>query len=663
MPVECNVPSEDITNAALEILERVARDAVWSGEHCTWNVEAVGDSARGQFVTWRLAQHDLYQGASGIALLMAEAFGVTRELEYRRCATGALLYAASVADRLPATSFGWCNGRVGVAYALARAARITNEDLWRREALRILAPLFGREREDEERDLIGGAAGAIPALLLIDAWLDCRPAGECALKLGHMLLECANRRTLGWSWPSPFWAVADDLTGYSHGTSGFGHALLELYRAYGLPEFRYAAEEAFRYERCHYSAIERNWPDLRRSNVGGERAKHATEAAMRLSHIARSTPIRCESRYLTLWCHGAPGIGLARLRAFDITGDPEYAEEARIAAYTTEESLTKDWESHMPNYSLCHGYFGNCETLLRGARSLNEPRWHHVVVDFVAHAVDRFRGRQWPSGTRVPDPSLFLGECGVAHFLLRMVHPEIPSVLLLEPMWLDPRKPEGRDTTLPEPSGVPREVVSLRRSHVSAHFGLTLAVAEQYPAVHTAIDRIVLNANDRAPVHTTFAMLDAHSKDAAAHFQDAFKLDRAVYELANESVDRVAWYLSQLVRPLADAVDWRHQQFALPSHVRLVVQQFDWDTWAQSDRTSLPIGADQPLYYAAFRQNHGHSAIVRLEPWESAWLALCAEGAIGLDDSRASAFMHTQSVSLADLLVFVQAAYAQGMLE
>ncbi|WP_442168444.1 lanthionine synthetase LanC family protein, partial [Rhizobium leguminosarum] len=82
---------------------------------------------------------------------------------------------------------------------------------------------------------------------------------------------------------------------------GIAWALLELHRETSLEAFRIAAEEGFRYEQHWFSPEQENWPDLR-------------------NYQAKATGTKQSLAYSTAWCHGAPGIGLSRLRAYEISG-------------------------------------------------------------------------------------------------------------------------------------------------------------------------------------------------------------------------------------------------------------------------------------------------------------------------------------------------------
>jgi lantibiotic biosynthesis protein len=91
------------------------------------------------------------------------------------------------------------------------------------------------------------------------------------------------------------------LTGLAHGGSGYAFALLELYSVAQDPVFLKTGRGAFGYEDELFDSVSGNWPDLRPFNSGNE-----------------------ASRFVTAWCHGAAGIGLARLRA--MVTDPAHGE-------------------------------------------------------------------------------------------------------------------------------------------------------------------------------------------------------------------------------------------------------------------------------------------------------------------------------------------------
>src|SRR4029453_9511880 len=106
---------------------------------------------------------------------------------------------------------------------------------------------------------------------------------------GEELIRRATISDHGWSWAIPGRRYPQHLCGLSHGASGIGWALLELFAATGDKRFREGATGAFDYERSWLDASTGTWPDLR---VGGQRrgGAHTTVSMMEAT-----------------WCHGEAG--------------------------------------------------------------------------------------------------------------------------------------------------------------------------------------------------------------------------------------------------------------------------------------------------------------------------------------------------------------------
>jgi lantibiotic modifying enzyme len=132
------------------------------------------------------------------------------------------------------------------------------------------------------------------------------------------------------------------------------------------------------------------------------------------------------------WCHGAPGIGLSRLRAFQLTGDERYRNEAEAALRTTALSLR---DATAGNFSLCHGVFGNSELLLAVAEIFGDQQHREVAESTALRATEHYpKDEHWPCG--VPGggetPNLMLGLAGIGYHYLRLYDAHSnPSVLCI----------------------------------------------------------------------------------------------------------------------------------------------------------------------------------------------------------------------------------------
>ena len=271
---------------------------------------------------------------------------------------------------------------------------------------------------ERQHDLLSGAAGGIVASLALEAALGDKRLLEPATRLAVQLQLGARKRAgrAGLSWPSHGFRTYGDLTGFSHGAAGIGYALLELWKRLGESEWRGIAEGAFEYEAARYEPEVQNWPDLR-------------EPAMPQS-VGR--PVRSCA---TAWCHGAPGIALSRLRAFELTGEPVRYEEARVGIGTTSRAVAADLDGATPVFALCHGITGNTEVLLEGNLTHDGlPQEHFAVAKAAVRQVaSRALRPQLTGAAEGRALGLMLGLAGTGYFLLRRINPGVPSVLLIQP--------------------------------------------------------------------------------------------------------------------------------------------------------------------------------------------------------------------------------------
>jgi lantibiotic modifying enzyme len=396
---------------------RLCRDALWDGERCNW----LGDSMEHIGKDWKVAHRalgpDLYGGTSGVALFLGCLFAFTGERLFRKTALGGIRQAISrTAIPEESSGLGFYSGLTGIAYSLVTLSRLFESAELDEHARRVLEGPLTRAPEPSALDVIAGSAGAIPALLTMSRVLGEDSACELAVRHGHNLLATADVRSVGLSWNTLNIPAADrrqDLTGFSHGAAGIGWALLELGEVTGEPRFVNAAEQAFAYERQWFDPAHENWPDFRSlydPTVQGDR-----------------TP-----GYPVTWCHGAPGIGLSRLRAFDITGTRVYRDEAEAALRCTERVLEAPVEG---NFCLCHGAAGNAELFLYAGQVLHEERYHLVATRVGEEGADRYETSHvpWPCGVTGGGecPDLMLGLAGIGQFYLRLYDPEQTPLILL----------------------------------------------------------------------------------------------------------------------------------------------------------------------------------------------------------------------------------------
>jgi lantibiotic modifying enzyme len=360
----------------------------------------------------------LYGGTSGAALFLAELYRATGDAAARTTALGAIRQALSRADSIaPIDRVGFFDGWTGIAVAATRVGLLTDEEGLLRAAQNLLRGIDPQHSADLQCGVISGAAGAIPALLALGELLRDGSSIDHAVRLGDGLLASADKHGNRWSWKLAKVSGEMNLTGFSHGTAGVACALLELFQASGDERYRSAAERAFEYERHWFDAKARNWPDFRGY---GRRA------------VRRHDVVPCSA----FWCHGAPGIAVSRIRAYEITQDPTCKAEAMVALQTTRESTERALDAQTMNFSLCHGLAGNGEILLLGERSLGKgfADAARLSTEIALAAADRLTAASPSRSLDVGGPAagLMVGLAGLGYFYLRLENPDVPSMLFLD---------------------------------------------------------------------------------------------------------------------------------------------------------------------------------------------------------------------------------------
>jgi type 2 lantibiotic biosynthesis protein LanM len=357
---------------------------------------------------------DLYDGLSGVVLFLAYLGAATTETCYTdlaQCAMTTLRRQLVLADEAMPTIGGF-SGWGGVIYTLTHLGALWERPHLFSEAERLVPRFTPLIKKDEHLDIIAGSAGCLASLLGLLRHVSSERILDAARQCGDRLLAGAEPRGRGIGWPAKV-VASQPLTGFSHGAAGIASVLLELAEVTGEDRYRQVARDAVAYERSVYSPQEKNWPDFR----VGDRATDAPPTAV-------------EPTFMTAWCHGAPGIGLARLRSLPYMDDAETRREIQVALQTTLHS------GFGSNHCLCHGDLGNIEFLHTAGESLGLPAWTsrtHRLANTILESLNRY-GPTCGTPHGVETPGLMTGIAGIGYGLLRLADPQrIPSVLMLEP--------------------------------------------------------------------------------------------------------------------------------------------------------------------------------------------------------------------------------------
>jgi len=355
---------------------------------------------------------DLYGGLPGVALYLAHAGEILQRPEDSLLARQSLAELDRQLERRDRVPFvGGFDGWGGLLYTWLRLGLLWKDEEFMQKALRAVPKMAGLIDGDRDLDLIRGAAGGIVPLLSLHRLSGDEDALELARRMGDRLVSAASPFREGLCWRTASFPV-HPLTGFSHGTSGFAWALLELFGATGEPRYRETAVRALTFEREFFSEIEKNWMDLRPVLKEIGTADYPREAVYSIS-----------------WCHGAAGIGLSRLRMMRHLDAPELLQDVRIAAETTLRL------GFGVNHCLCHGDLGNLELLVQAGSVLGEPSWRDLCAEKTRQVLAGIEQRGFLCGVPfyVETPGLMEGLAGIGYGLLRQAEPNrVPCSLLLD---------------------------------------------------------------------------------------------------------------------------------------------------------------------------------------------------------------------------------------
>ena len=394
-----------------EVGDMLCRDAL-ENEFCASWIGVTPMGAHERSVSLQPLDLGLYDGLSGCSLFLAYLAAVTGDKSYKRIARKTLTLVRRHLERgraggVPVRSLGGFSGLGGIIYTLAHLAVLWEDPSLIDEAKALAADVPALIEADKTLDVVGGSAGAIAALEVLNRVSASNHLLNAAVLCGERLLRQQQPQAKGAGWKTEI-DSNQPLTGFSHGAAGIAWALLKLAAWSKDPRFRTAAESAIAYERSTFVGEEANWPDYR--TLGGE---------------DQSGP-----RFMVAWCHGAPGIALARIDSLQYMDDSETQPEIRIALSKTVES------GFGMSHCLCHGDLGNLDILLYAAKRVDDSWWSEAGNRRASETLATIVERGCLCSTQASPVSLGLmtGLAGIGYGLLRLACPErVPPVLVLAP--------------------------------------------------------------------------------------------------------------------------------------------------------------------------------------------------------------------------------------
>ncbi|MCX6578906.1 MAG: hypothetical protein NT166_01825 [Candidatus Aminicenantes bacterium] len=392
----------------------------------SWNITTIEKD--NSLTAYKL--EDIFTGVSGVALFLIELYKVSQKEKYLDAAGEGARWLDYQCRREPSAFYSFLNGRMGVSYTFLKMAETTKENRYLQRALSIAEDCLDFLNDSRLVSFwLNGASGTILGLL----HLHCASGEKWLLEK----MEPFIRYLLENSHPGPkgvYWDRSNKningLCGFGNGAAGIGFTLLELGRYFNNEAFYWLAQQAFLYESCFYDESIQNWRDLRKVFHKYEDYK-AHEAA----YLEGNLDFFTRGGDVNYWAHGAAGIGLTRLRAFELLKKPIYEQEAKNAIARTMRQGGEN-EPIFPMFTLSEGETGNAELFLQSAAIFNDP-YYLTLAEAIAVKTLAYRKEHnyYPSGlrfdNRAGNSSFFRGDPGIGYFYLRVLEPQrVPSILL-----------------------------------------------------------------------------------------------------------------------------------------------------------------------------------------------------------------------------------------
>lgn len=599
--------NELILNEAKRIGDQLLAEAKSDPDGLYWETMEM-DTDRN--ISFRVVE-TLYSGTAGIVLFFLELFRATRDKRYLDSAVKGMDWTIAYCRKNPPTYFALITGRMGIPLALTRMhefARETGkpEGYYLEAALAIARPFRDFDLSFGVDDLIGGSSGALLGLMHLhaatarqfpddEAWLL-----KCIDTTAEKLIRSAHHGPRGLYWDRSDKQI-NGLCGLSHGAAGLGFVFLEVGRYFRNDAYYNLAEQAFLYEQHYFNEETQNWPDLRKGIYTDEdREEHI--AAYREGNQDFFTA----GGDMSAWCHGAPGIGLARLRAYQLLGKTSYLEDAEIAVKRTSLGVVNPQDPDRPySHIQCHGGGGNADLFIDAYRLLGQDHYLELAQKAAEYALTSYENNKYYlpgfgyGGTR-EDRSLFMGIAGVGYFYLRLLDPHHVPSILAPSLDAEPVREIAQESEYPT---ISLSLAALQERLLENTFKRTIFCANQLLPQQTRtffqLNHLDTAAGDSLPrqfARFITQTIPALQKGEQELMNDVFTLDHETWNMDQTVKSRAMLAVKDIVlkdqnekmlKQMTDLDGLMEQTFVLEPGNRLMLQGWSWniddiETWQEN---------------------------------------------------------------------------------
>ena len=430
--IDTNIPGAFFLTAAKEAGDHLVQTAVWdkTRTYCNWlGARDIVDAQTAKYAKRVAAlSPEFYSGSAGVASFLLELYHSTQDEKYLATALGGWFRSVHYmqVNEFPASPISFYAGELGLIYVGYRFLEVNPglAGMVEPHLNKMIQNLPNGFNVNHSLDVIGGNAGAIPVMLQLKRQYNLDIFEETALKCAEELLELgywkddmciwASKKVHGVELETP------PVTGYSHGASGIAVCLLEVFHHTGNKQYLKYGRGAFAFENSLFNPDEGNWIDTR------------------YPHVKRDGKIT--GTFRKAWCHGAPGIALANLRAaeLDTENSDFYLNMAEIAINTTCNFLIKQLKTAPEkDATLCHGILGLSDIIYTYARKTDKPDLISFSQETTFNYVQNFpQIYSMPSGIVAGgyNPCMMVGLSGIGLHCLKLQSKETingPLIIVL----------------------------------------------------------------------------------------------------------------------------------------------------------------------------------------------------------------------------------------
>lgn len=410
-PATSEVSSEEARRLAREIGEALCVAAEDDGGGLCWK-------RRLEWIERTEYSPDIYAGAAGIGLFLAELARETGEERYADAARGAARWVAGPNWGRGRAQHGFHSGEAGVAFFFLRLAELLDAPGYIAAADLRLRRLRGATSRTV--DVMYGTAGTLLGLLAMHAVTGDSEFLADARTLGDQLVDrrIGAKTSAGWYWEiasaAPGGPVIPHL-GLLHGAAGVGLALAYLgcvtHEAHYVDTAQGAAELLL--TQAVASPLDVAVED-------GESERGFLTWPGQLDEAATG---------LQAHCHGAGGIGQFFLWLDGLMPDRRYREAAKRGAYAIAARRETEISA-----GICHGLSGTGQFMLDCYQQFGGSKWVALARE-CGGRLQRFKlseraGVYAMHGKGAVSPDLMLGYAGIGSFLLRVANAPIATDLI-----------------------------------------------------------------------------------------------------------------------------------------------------------------------------------------------------------------------------------------